>query len=203
MKEKIILVGGGGHCKACIDVVEQEGKYTIAGVVDTPEKIGQMVLGHRIIGSDVELPKLAQEFAYFLITIGQIKSARRRVEIFSDLKRLGAQLPVVVSPSAYVSPHALVDEGTIVMHGAVVNSCARVDCNCIINSHAIVEHDAIIDSHCHISTGAIVNGGAHIKEQSFIGSQAMIRHGIEIGECSIIGAGMSVLSNVAPGTLLR
>jgi sugar O-acyltransferase (sialic acid O-acetyltransferase NeuD family) len=203
MKNELILVGGGGHCKACIDVIEQEGKYTIAGVVDTPEKIGQMILSHRIIGSDVELPNLAQEFAYFLIAIGQIKSARRRVEIFNGLKRLGAKLPVVVSPRAYVSPHAFVDEGTIVMHGAVVNSCARVACNCIINSHAIVEHDAIIDSHCHISTGAIVNGGAHIKEQSFIGSQAMIKHGIEIGECSIIGAGMSVLSNVAPGTLLR
>lgn len=203
MEKEIILVGGGGHCKACIDVVEQEGKYTIAGVVDTPEKIEQTVLGYRIIGSDVDLPEIVQEFAYFLITIGQIKSSRRRVEIFSDLKRLGAQLPVVISPVAYVSPHASIDEGTIVMHGAVVNSCARVGCNCIINSNAIVEHDAIIDSHCHVSTGAIVNGGAHIKAQSFIGSRAMIKHGIEIGECCVIGAGMSVLSDVEPGTLLR
>lgn len=203
MKEKIILVGGGGHCKACIDVVEQEGKYTIAGVVDTPEKIGQMVLGHRIIGSDVELPELAQEFAYFLITIGHIKSAERRVEIFSDLKRLGAQLPVVISPIAYVSPYASIDEGTIVMHGAMVNASAKIGCNCIINSHAIVEHDAVIDAHCHISTGAIINGGARVKEQTFVGSQAMIKHGVEIGEYSVIGAGTSVLEGVAPRSLFR
>ena len=27
MKETIILIGGGGHCKSCIDVVEQEGRF--------------------------------------------------------------------------------------------------------------------------------------------------------------------------------
>ena len=37
MKEEIILIGGGGHCKSCIDVIEQEGKYQIAGIVDLPE----------------------------------------------------------------------------------------------------------------------------------------------------------------------
>ncbi len=33
MKE-IILVGGGGHCKSVIDVIEQEAKYKIAGIID-------------------------------------------------------------------------------------------------------------------------------------------------------------------------
>ncbi len=40
-KPNIILIGGGGHCKACIDVIEQENKYTIAGIIDVPEKVGQ------------------------------------------------------------------------------------------------------------------------------------------------------------------
>ena len=31
--KKIILVGGGGH-KSVIDVVEQEGKFKIAGIID-------------------------------------------------------------------------------------------------------------------------------------------------------------------------
>ena len=52
MKEKIILVGGGGHCKSCIDVIEQEGAYQIAGVVDVPEKLHQKILGYEIIATD-------------------------------------------------------------------------------------------------------------------------------------------------------
>ena len=43
MKEKIILIGGGGHCKSCIDVIEQQGKYHIAGIVDVSEKLHQKV----------------------------------------------------------------------------------------------------------------------------------------------------------------
>jgi len=34
MKKELILIGGGGHCTACIDVIEQEGRFAIAGIVD-------------------------------------------------------------------------------------------------------------------------------------------------------------------------
>ena len=45
MKDRILLVGGGGHCKACIDIIEQDGKYQIDGIIDLPEKLDQLVLG--------------------------------------------------------------------------------------------------------------------------------------------------------------
>ena len=35
--QKLILLGGGGHCKSCIDVIEQESKYTIEGILDKKE----------------------------------------------------------------------------------------------------------------------------------------------------------------------
>ena len=58
MKEKIILIGGGGHCKSCIDVIVQEGKYRIAGIVDLPEKLHQKILGYEIISTDDDMPRL-------------------------------------------------------------------------------------------------------------------------------------------------
>ena len=33
-KPEIILLGAGGHCRSCIDVVESEGRFTVAGIVD-------------------------------------------------------------------------------------------------------------------------------------------------------------------------
>jgi len=49
-KDKILLllIGGGGHCKSCIDVIEQKNKYRIAGIVYLPEKKGQSVLSYPI-----------------------------------------------------------------------------------------------------------------------------------------------------------
>ena len=37
-KEKLILVGGGGHCKACIDVIEEQGKFEILGILDLKDR---------------------------------------------------------------------------------------------------------------------------------------------------------------------
>jgi len=173
MKEKIILIGGGGHCKACIDVIEQEGRFTIAGIVDLPEKNQHNVLGYPVIGSDADLSELVKTFSNVLITLGQIKSPGRRIELFNDVMQMGAHFPVIQSPLAYASPHAHVAEGTIVMHHALINAGARVGRNCIINTKALVEHDAVIEDHCHISTGAVVNGGVKIGSGSFFGSGAV------------------------------
>ena len=195
MKEKIILIGGGGHCRACIDVIEQEGRFTIAGIVDVPEKKQQNVLNYPMIGSDADLAELIKTFPNVLITLGQIKSPARRMEIFNDLMQMGAHFPVIQSPQAYVSPHAHVAEGTIVMHHALVNAGARVGRNCIINSKALIEHDAVIEDHCHISTGAIVNGGVTIGSGSFFGSGAVSKEYISIPANSFIKANRLVPKN--------
>ena len=180
MKPKILLIGGGGHCKSVIDVIEQEDKYSITGIVDKKELIGQEVLGYKVIGSDDNLLELFNECKNALVTVGQIRSNVVRVKLFTTLKEIGYTLPTIVSPLAYVSKHSKVDEGTVVLHQAVVNVDARVGKNCIINSKALVEHDAIIEDNCHISTAAIINGGVRVKENSFVGSNATSKEYIEI-----------------------
>jgi sugar O-acyltransferase (sialic acid O-acetyltransferase NeuD family) len=196
MKEKIILIGGGGHCQSCIDVIELEGRFTIDGIVDVPEKKHQTVLGYSVVGSDADLGRLIKACPNVLITLGQIKSSRRRRELFNDLLQMGAHFPVIQSPLAYVSPHALVAEGTIIMHQALINVGAKVGRNCIINSKALVEHDAVIEDHCHISTGAVVNGGAKIESGSFLGSNAVCRENIKIGGNAVIGCGAVIVKNI-------
>jgi len=201
MQKKIILVGGGGHCKACIDVIEQEGRFTIAGIVDIPEKKQHNVLGYPVIGSDADLAKLIKISPNVLITLGQIKSPNRRMELFNDLKQMGAHFPVIQSPLAYVSPRAQVAEGTIVMHHALVNAGARVGRNCIINTKALVEHDAVIEDHCHIATGAIINGGTVVQSGSFVGSNAVSKEYVEIGKNAVIGCGAKITKNIPPLSL--
>ena len=189
MKEKIILIGGGGHCKSCIDVIEQEGRFTIAGIVDVPEKLHQKILDYEIIATDDDLPDLVKEYENFLITLGQIKSPDKRTRFFEKLKKLGGRLPIIVSPVAYVSRHAGIEEGTIVMHYALVNAGAKIGRNCIINTKALIEHDAVIEDHCHIATDAVINGGVKVGAGTFFGSNSMTCEYIEIGGNCIIGGG--------------
>ncbi len=188
MKEKIILIGGGGHCKSCIDVIEQGDRYTIDGIIDLPEKQQEHVLGYPIIGTDADLAELIGSIPNVLITLGQIKSPARRMGLFNNLIQMGARFPVIQSPLAYVSPRAHVAEGTIVMHHALINAGARVGRNCIINTKALVEHDSVIEDHCHISTGAVVNGGVTIGSGSFFGSGAVSKEYTSIPANSFIKA---------------
>ncbi|BDY13561.1 NeuD/PglB/VioB family sugar acetyltransferase [Hydrogenimonas cancrithermarum] len=189
MNEKLILAGGGGHCKAVIDVVEKEGTYTIAGILDRPEMVGETVLGYEIVGTDSDIPKLAAEGYHFLVTVGQIASPKIRIEIFERIERHTDNIATVVSPLAYVSPHAEIGRGSVVMHHALINAGAMIGENCIVNSKALVEHDATVEAHCHISTGAILNGGTLVRIGTFIGSNAVSKEYVETKPFDFIKAG--------------
>ena len=77
--DEIILVGSGGHARACIDVIELSGKFKVAGLVEKDETRKQGNLGYPVIGTDNDLQVLRQKYNHILITLGQIKTAKTRV----------------------------------------------------------------------------------------------------------------------------
>jgi sugar O-acyltransferase (sialic acid O-acetyltransferase NeuD family) len=196
IKPALILIGAGGHAHACIDVIEQQGYFQIAGLVGLPEQLGDRHLGYKVIGTDTDLPELAKNYKFALIGLGQIKTADLRMCLYKKASQLGFQFPIIVAPTAHVSPHAKVGDGTIVMHGSIVNAGVIVGNNCIINSRALIEHDARIEDHCHISTGSIINGNVTVGSGSFIGSGSTIKEGLTIGKSCLVGMGLTVRHSI-------
>ena len=196
IKKKILLVGGGGHCKSCIDVIEQTGQYEISGIIDVPEKLGQITLGYSVIANDDDIEMLAREGYYFVITMGQIKSAAGRIRLYERLLACNANIETIISPKAYVSKHAEIGKGTVIMHNVVINSDALVGENCILNTGCIVEHDAVIGAHTHLSTNSVVNGGSSIGTGNFVGSGAIISSGVHTVANSVFGASATVVRNI-------
>lgn len=199
-KKPIILIGAGGHCISCIDIIEQTGLFEIIGILDHPEKKSTKILGYSVIGTDDDIPTFVSDCPNFHITVGQIKSPCTRQTIYGRIKSAGALLPVIVSPSAYVSPYAKIEEGTIIMHHALVNADVEIGRCCIINSKALIEHEAVIGDFSHISTASCVNGQVRVGANSFIGSNTVVGNNITISENSVIAAGSQVLKNITkPG----
>ena len=190
MKKELVLIGGGGHCRSCIDVIEAEGTFRIIGIVDKQERVGQRILGYPILYTDDDLPISGIE--NYFITVGQIKSPAIRMSIFDRLASFHYSWPVIVSPYAYVSQHARLGAGTIVMHGAIVNAGVIIGDNSIINSKALIEHDVQVGSFCHISTASVLNGGVVIGEGTFVGSNATINQMVNIPAKTVIGSGSVV-----------
>jgi len=188
IKPNIILIGGGGHCVSVIDVIENDNKFNILGILDSNIKENN-VLGYKILGGDNLIPELVNENTYFLITVGQIKSYSTRKKIAKILIENKAKLATIISTLAYVSKHATIGEGSIIMNGAVVNAKSTIGKNCIINTKSNVEHGVSIGDFCHLSTCAVINGDSVIGNGTFIGSNATISNGVLIEEKSIISAG--------------
>lgn len=197
----IVLLGGGGHCRSLIDVIERGGQFQISGIVDQPDRLGDRVLGYPVIGCDADLPAIAREVSHACVAIGRITSTGLRRQLTNRLEQVGFQLPTIISPRAYVSPHASTGAGTVVMHDAVINAGARIGSSCIINTRALIEHDVVIEDFSHVSVAATLCGAVHVGEGSFVGAGATCREGISIGADCIIAMSESVCHSVPPGTL--
>ena len=194
----LILIGGGGHCKSVIEVAESIGR-NIQGILDMPEDVGKMVLGYPVLGTDSDIIKYIDDVE-FIVTVGFIKSPDIRIKLYDTVTSLGGKLATLIASTAYVSAHATIGEGTVILHQAVVNVDASIGKGCIINTLSNIEHDAIIGDHCHISTGAMVNGDCKVGEGSFVGSQCVVGNGISIAPHTIIAAGSFVRKDiVTPG----
>lgn len=202
VREDLILIGGGGHCHSCIDVIEAQDRYQVRGIVERYPVGNRTVLGYPILGTDEDLPLLVRSCPMVFVAVGQIRNPNPRVKIFESVESLGAQLPVIVAPSSHVSKHANIGAGSLVSHGAVISALASVGVNCIVNSQALIEHDAQVSEHCHVSTGARINGGSKVGPKTFVGSGAILSHGVVVGANCVIGAGAVVLDNVPDGTLI-
>lgn len=195
-KQKLLLIGSGGHANSCIDVIEQEGKFEIAGLVGHPHQVGSRRYGYEVVGSDTDLESLFVDFKYAIVTIGHVESAESRIRLYNQIKSIGFNIPSIKSKSAYVSDHAKIGDGTIVMHDAIINSGAIIGSNCIINTRSLIEHDVKVSDHCHVSTGVVVNGGVQIGSGTFIGSRSVIRDNLSIGDECLVGMGTVLLHDI-------
>lgn len=198
--EKIVLVGGGGHCKVIIDLIRSMRKYEIVGITDN-KGIGDKLLDVPIIGDDDVLSQVYKGgVRNAFVSFGALDNIVVRDKIFYKLRNIGFEIPTLIHNKAVVSPYAKIMDGTCVMAGAVINAGAIVQENCIINTSSIVEHNCVIGRNSHISPGASLAGGVKIGNNTHIGIGASLIQNMSIGNDVVIGAGSVVINNIKNNT---
>jgi UDP-perosamine 4-acetyltransferase len=195
-KRKIILIGGGGHCKVVISILKKLDNFEIIGIVDN-YKSDSFISGIKIIGTDNDLKDIYKRGIHnALITVGSTKDNTKRYRLFNLVKKIGYKFPIIVSPDAIVDSNVSIDEGTVIMPGCIINISTSFGKNCIVNSGAIVEHDCKIGDYCHIAPGAHISGSVEIGELSFIGIGSTIIQGVKVGKNVTIGAGSVIIKDI-------
>lgn len=198
-ENELILIGAGGHCRACIDVIDSTS-YKVKGIVD-PSAKSEDVYSYPLLGNDCFVGENIDKHCTYLIAIGQVGLPVTRKKVYKKISHLPIEFPCILSSMSYVSRSAFVGKGTIVMHYAMINIGARIGEHNIVNSKAVVEHDVSTGNFCHFSTGVIVNGGCKIGNDVFVGSGSIIFNGLTIADEVVIGGGSVVTRNLMePGT---
>jgi FlaA1/EpsC-like NDP-sugar epimerase len=96
-KAKLIVFGAGGHAKVVIDIIEQQGEYEIAGLLDDdPRHKGKYFFGYAVLGTRAELPGLiSTQLRHAIVTIGDNAS---RAAVAAHLEQQGWSFATAVQP---------------------------------------------------------------------------------------------------------
>lgn len=196
-KDRILLVGGGGHCRSVLDCLLRSGIYDEIGIVDRAPNAGPGLMGTPVIGTDDDLPALfADGWKNAAVTLGSVGHPNRRRSLYQRLKEIGFVLPPIIDCSSVVGCETDLQEGVFVGKQAVINCRAQVGPCSIINTGAIIEHDCQIGSFAHISPGVTLCGEVFIGENTHIGAGTVVRQQLKVGRDTVIGVGSVVVKNI-------
>ena len=193
--QKIVLIGYGGHAESVADSIAQAGIYEIVGYTDS--KRADSAVEYPYLGKDDILADIYREgVKCAAICIGYLGESDVRDRLYQKAKGIGFHLPCIVDKTAVLAANTLIEEGSYVGKGAIVNSKSRIGKMCIINSGAVIEHGDQVGDFSHISVGAIVCGNVTVGDHVFIGANATVIQGLNIQAYSSIGAGAVILKDV-------
>ena len=189
MKE-LVIIGAGGHGRVIADIAQKLGAYERISFLDDGEAKESM--GLPVVGKVAEMDKYAKQADMF-VAIGNSKA---RGEFIERLLAMGANVPVLVHPSAIIGACVEVGAGTAIMAGAVINPCSKLGKGVILNTCSSVDHDCIIGDYCHIAVGVHVAGTVTLGEKVWLGAGVTVKNNVVICDDCVIGAGAAVVKDI-------
>ena len=202
MSKPLLVLGAGGHAAVLVDILKQLN-CEILGIVSLELPGSDSIFsGLPWYSSDDDVLLFNKEDVLLVNALGSLPGNSIRCELHKKFKVLGYQFKTIVAPSARVSQYAVIDEGSQILPGSIVNINASIGEGSIINTGAIIEHDCVIGRHNHIAPGAVLSGAVVTDDNVHIATGANVIQNIHIGENTVVGAGATVTRDLGNNKVL-
>lgn len=166
MKNRIVIIGCGGHAKSILDVILFNDNNADIIFVDKNAGENETILGFPVLNDyNITDEKV-------IVGIGDNKKRRELSEKYYD------NLTTIISKNAYIGHAVKIGKGVFIAHHVHVGILTIVDDFCIVNTSASVDHE------CHLCTC------------SFIGPNATLCGKVKVNENCFIGAGATIVPNI-------
>lgn len=183
----IYLYGAGGHAKVVIDILETLN-IEIGGIVDDNEQLKE-IMGYPVFRK--EFLNTIEAGHQLIVTIGY-NEIRKKIAESVKMQFRNA----LIHPSAVVSRHTTIGEGSVIIQGAIIQAEASIGKHCIVNTGATVGHECKVSDYVHIASNATLCGNVTVSECTWIGAGSVVKPGIKIGANSMIGVGSVVVKDI-------
>lgn len=198
-KRKIIIIGAGGHAKVLINSLFEQN-LEILGIVDADSsKLGESVLGIKIIGNDDVIQKYSVNDIYLVNGIGSVASLQLRKQIYQNFTKMGYLFMSIIDQNARIARDVHIGSGVQIMAGAIVQPGCSIGENTIINTRVSIDHDCFIGDNVHIAPGAVLSGNVTVGSCTHLGTSCTVIQGINIGSKVLVAAAALVIHDVTTG----
>lgn len=196
MNKKIMIIGGGGHAKVLLEILQRLQCDVYAVVAPDIDKKSRLFKDLKHYVSDAEVLNYSTDQVILVNGVGSLPGNTIRRSIFDKFSHIGYEFLTVVSDLAIVSSFSTLGMGVQIMPGAIINADTNIGANSIINSGAIVEHDCVIGKHNHIAPGAALSGGVKTGNYVHIAIGASVIQGVTIGDHALVACGASLVEDL-------
>ena len=193
----IILIGAGGHARSVADVIKSEGRYQIAGLIDSFQKPGTVCFGYEILGGEKDLPNLCRNLKIYKAFIA-IGDNYQRQAMAERIKKAIPEIEFItcIHPSAIIGSDVIIGAGAAIMPGVIIISGCSIAEGCLLNTGSSIDHDGIMEPWSSLGPGVIAGGHLKLGERSAINLGAKVVNDISIGRDTLIGAGAVVSKDI-------
>ena len=167
MSKKIAIIGAGGHGKVVGEIALLNHYQKIDFFDDKFDKIKSFPFN--IINNLDFLSNHINNYDAFFVAIGDNELRSKKIEWLKKYK-------------VNISRFTKIGFGNCMMANAVVNPGTSIKDGIIINTSASIDHDCIIDDFAHISPNCSLSGNVKIGRFTHIGTGSSIHPGISIGK---------------------
>lgn len=195
--DDIVIVGAGGLAKEIIGYLRECGSHRPVCLL---QDAASGIATGEVLGVPVrELSGYGGSCRKALLAVGEPLHKRLIVE---KCRAYGFDWVSFVHPSSSISPHAIIEGGSVVAPFAVVAGDARIAAFCLLNAGTAVAHDARIGSFTSLMPATVVAGNACLGREVMAGLGSRVLPGVTIGDRCRIAAGAAVYRDAAADHLL-
>ena len=164
----LLIIGAGSFSTEIEEMARLLGYDDIAFLDDNPDK----AKAHPVIGTMKDIEKYRYQYDNAIVALGNNKN---RFHYHTTLEEFGYNIPVLIHPTAYVSPDAIIAQGCIIRTFAVVGRYAELGKAVILNIGAKVDHHCVIGDGSHLLINSVVRASKAVEPLTWLDAGQVIQ----------------------------